>query len=189
MPALGPIVHATAAGDCVIVLDLQLRRDHVRLGSGCFAQHGMRQIEDEVAAIALREGVLVQAGTLGGGQLSFDLVVVENDGIVAGLRALIIMGETRAIARAWLIGRTRFRVDRTGAGHQHHIEHVAHAGAAQVVVAKAHDGRVRVVIAGAPIPAAGLGIRTELHHSEGNGGARIGVAVAACSDKHVHRLG
>ena len=67
------------------------------------------------------------------------------------------------------------------AGGEEKIAQIRTAGPAQMGVAEAQDGRVRVVVAGAAVPAVGAGVRAQLYQTEGCGGTGIGVAVEICS--------
>jgi hypothetical protein len=99
----------------------------------------MLQIEDEIRLVAGREGVAMNAGAFGGRQFGADVVVLEQDGVVAGLHALIGMIEARTIAllRRSAIARDEFCVSCTG--HYKKVEEIAAACTAEVGMAEAHD--------------------------------------------------
>jgi hypothetical protein len=149
----------------------------------------MVEVDDEVAGIARRKGVLMDAGAFGGGELGLDAVIAKQDGVVARSGGFILVGEAGPVAGGGIIARAGVELVGPGAGHEEDIEHVADAGTAQVGVAKAHDGGVGIVIAGAPVPTFVVSIGTELHHPEGDAGSGVRVAVAAGTDEDVDVAG
>ena len=138
---------------------------------------------------ALAEGVAVQAGALGRGELDQHATVLERHGVEARYGHFVVMRERSAVAFAGVLPRAGDPLHRADVGDQQHVEKVGCAGAAEVCVAEAHQGGVCVVVAGAPVPAACVGVRAELDGAEGDGGAGIGVAMAAGADADIHVLG
>src|SRR5216684_278544 len=84
--------------------------------------------------------------------------------------------------------RAGFQFDAARARHNQHIQHVPDTGSAQVGVAEAHDRIVGVVVPGTPVPTLVEGVRTELHHSEGNRGTGVTMAVPARSNLGLDKL-
>ena len=150
----------------------------------------MEEIDEEVRVLCVRrEGVLVEAGALGGGELGADVGVLEQDGVVAGLGGFVVVREARAVAGIGVLPRAGLELDLAGARHDEDVEQVAAAGAAEMGVGEAHDGGVAAVVAGAPVPAIVVGVRAELDGAEGDGGAGKAVAMAAGADDEVDVAG
>ncbi len=147
------------------------------------------EIDEDVAvlgrSLAGGEGVAMQAGALGGGELGADAVVLEQDGVEAGLGVLVGVIEAGAVAGVGVAARTGDELGLAGAGHDEEVEQIAAAGAAEVGVAEAHDGGVGEMVTGAPVPLIVEGVGAELNGTVGDGGAGEGVAVAAGTDADI----
>ncbi len=187
LTARRPGVHGAAPGhQAVLGIDGEC--------GGCYgvlrALIGVVQIDDEVRVLRLRrEGVLVQAGALGGCEFRVDACVLEQNGVVAGLGSFIVVRKTRAIAGLRIFPRAGHQLDLAGARHDENVEQVAAAGSAEVGVGKTHDGSVAAVVTGAPVPTVVIGVRAELDCAERDSGARKAMAVATGADDDVHVAG
>src|ERR1700743_771907 len=95
------------------------------------------------------------------------------------------MREAGAIARIRIGTWAGDELYGAGAGHDEEIEKIAAAGAAQMRVAEAHDGSIRDVVTGAPVPIGVGGVRAELHGAEGHACTGKTVAMTACSDASI----
>ena len=71
-------------------------------------------------------------------------------------------------------------------GQQRHVAQVADACAAEVLMAEADEHRVGVVVARAPVPAAGRLRGTQLNVAKRHVGAQEHMAMSACSDARIH---
>src|SRR6516165_234013 len=98
------------------------------------------------------------------------------------------MRETRAVTPGRIFRSAWVDMCRPGPRHQQNIQQVGRARTAQVCVAEPQDRGVVMVISGAVVPTTGPRIRTELHHPERYGRARIGVSMTASADKYVDEL-
>ncbi len=128
----------------------------------------------------------MQSGPLGSREFDMNAGVLEQDGIVAGLGDFVAVREARPIALIGIGARTGNELYRAGASHHEKIKKVAAACAAEMRVAEAHDGRIRDVITGAPVPLVVEGVWTELYGAEGKACAGETVAMAPCSDSRVN---
>lgn len=90
--------------------------------------------------------------------------------------------ETGPHARRRIAGRAASRRDFADDRHQRDVVQVADARAAQVRVTEPDDGRVGVIVAGAPVPCLRDARRTELYESERDVGAHEDVSVVARAD-------
>src|ERR1700735_811805 len=79
--------------------------------------------------------------------------------------------------------------DLAGTRHNEDVQQIATAGPAEVGMGEAHNGAVAAMVAGAPVPAVVVGVRTELHCAEGHGGSGKTMAVPAGTDDDVHVAG
>ncbi len=160
----------------------------VRVGGIVGRVGTVNQVEQQVSFLTGWKGVAVHADALGGRELGQD-AAAEFDGVVAGLGLLVGVIERRAIAGFGLALVAGHQLHFAHARNQQDIHHVGAAGAAQVGVAKTHDGRVGVVVTGAPVPALVVGVRAELDGTEGHSRSGKGMTVAAGADKDVDVLG
>ncbi len=111
----------------------------------------------------------------GGGEACLDVVVVEDDFIIAGRGSFGGMAVTVAAVRSGL--RAGVQLDTAGGRHHEHIAKVGMAGAAEMRVAETYNGAVLVLVAGTVFIDSGLvtpvhimgnrvGVGAELHDAE-----------------------
>lgn len=77
----------------------------------------MCEIENKVAGIALGERVLMNARAFGRAQFGPDVVVAQQNRIVARRRYFVSMAETRTVAFARILPSPRNRLHWPGPGH------------------------------------------------------------------------
>jgi hypothetical protein len=135
----------------------------------------MLKIENQICLIAGGKSIAMESGAVGRGQFGVDLVVLEEYGIVARLHVLVGVVEARAVSSVGIFAISRDEVRRTGPGHDEEVKQVAAAGSTEMRVAEAHDGVVRDVVTGTPVPAVIEGVWAELDCPEGH--SRAGEAV------------
>ena len=139
--------------------------------------------------LARREAVAVNADARRGGQLHPGGVVVQRDGVVAGLRPLARVAEAGTVAGAGLRLVAGIELHLAGDRHQEHVAEVGVSRAREVGVGEALDGVVAVAVAGrvgvAVVEVADPSVGGKLHHAEGSGRARVGVAVRPRADEGV----
>ncbi len=103
---------------------------------------------------------------------------LQADLVRARARLLVVVAELGRVLR--VVGRR----DVAGRGQHGQIAAEAAADAGQVHGGEAADVVLGVVVAGV-VP----GVRRELHHAEGHGGARVGVALVLGADERVDQIG
>ena len=186
LPSRGPATGLAEAGDGAVRSQSQPRPQYL---ARIVVQAGA-QIDQHVRGLAARKAVAVHADPRGGGELGAHAVVIEGDGVIAGLRGLVVVAETRGVAAAGLVGIATLPFHLAADRHQQHVAEIRMAGAGEVGVREADDGAVVMPIAGRP--AVGVlawldaGVGAELDHPERNGGAGIGMAFAAGADEGIH---
>ncbi len=151
------------------------------------------QVDDQMRRLAGREGIAMDADARAGGQLGAHAAVGQSDRIITGLGGfgLVVIG--RAIAGMRHLGIARLgRYGVAGDRHDQDIAQVGMAGAGEMGVREAHDGRVFVAIARgdaiALLERANIAVGTELHHAERGGCAGIGVTTTTGADHRVDRV-
>ena len=87
------------------------------------------EVEDDPCFAGLGEGVAVDAGALCGCELGVDLRVLEDDGVEAGLRDLVGVGEAGAITFLRVGAGAGLELHRADSGHDEEVEEVAASGA------------------------------------------------------------
>ena len=154
--------------------------------------HAGAQVQHDVARLACGKGVAVHAYARAGGELGAYLVVVQGDGVVAGLGRLGGVAEARGVSAAGLVGIAPFQLQFAGGGHQQQIAEIGMAGAGEVGVGEADDRGVVVAITRCPAVAVlawlDARIRGQLDHAVGHGGARECVAFATGTNEGIHRV-
>ncbi|EEF26574.1 conserved hypothetical protein, partial [Ricinus communis] len=147
-------------------------------------------VQHDLGLGALGVAVAVQAHALAGRQLHIHLVIGQPHRVVARLRALVLVAETRTIAAERPLGIARLPFGLSAVGHQQHIAQIGVAAAGEVCVREAQDAVVVIAVAGRPRVALAerpdLRVRAQLHHAEWPRGAGEGVAVAAGADEDIH---
>lgn len=169
---LGVLAEATA-GDGgahrAVVEDLDLGGDR--------PVQRLPRVEQDVGLVRGREGVALHPGPGGRGQLGLD-AGLQVDPVRAGARPLAFVAELRLVLGVVRLG------DLTR-GRQHgQVAAQAAADAREVDEGEAADVILGVVVAGVV-----AGVRRELHHAEGHGCARVGVAFVLRSDERVDQIG
>ena len=119
----------------------------------------------------------MHAGVGSGGEFGAD-AVVEEHAIIARMSLFVSVAERGGLIK---VARCAERY----IGVKKHIGEVGAARTAKVIVRKAEDLRVAVVITAASVPVAGASVGAELHGSMRCGGTRIGVTMCAGADKGV----
>lgn len=197
--ALGDGVAVPGAGGGEGAVEAGDRVDRVRLGvlaeaaAGDGGPHGavvedlhlggerpvqrLARVEQDVGLVGGREGVALDAGALRGGQLGLD-AGLEPDLVVAGARLLVVVPELGGVLR--VVGLR----DVAGGGQRRQVaaESAAHTG--EVDGGEAADVVLAVVVTGVV-----AGVRGELHHAEGHGGAGVGVALVLGADERIDQVG
>ena len=140
------------------------------------------EVEDDTRVVRCGEGVAAHSDARRGGQLDADAVAQQASGIVARRAPFVGAAETGPHARRRIAGRAASRRDFADDRHQRDVVQVADARAAQVRVTEPDDGRVGVIVAGAPVPCLRDARRTELYESERDVGAHEDVSVVARAD-------
>ena len=140
------------------------------------------EVEDNARVVRCGEGVAAHSDARRGGQLDADAVAQQARGIVARCAPFVGSAETGPHARRRIAGRAASRRDFADDRHQRDVVQVADARAAQVRVAEPDDGRVGVIVAGAPVPCLRDARRTELYEPERDVGAHEDVSVVARAD-------
>ncbi len=113
----------------------------------------------------------------GGGEACLDVVIVEDDFIIAGRGFFGGMAVTGTVAAVRSGLRAGVQLDIAGGRHHEHIAKVGMAGAAEMRVAETHNGAVFVLVAGTVFIDSGLvtlvhvmgncvGVGAELHDAE-----------------------
>ena len=147
------------------------------------------QVKKDGGILRLREGIAVQAHAGSGREFGKDVVPQQRNAVITGFRhffasACIAPGAGSRIGLNAPLGPG-------GAHNRHHgnVKEVADAGAAQVRMAEADDGRVTVMVAGAPVPRLGDAGGSQLHESERHPCPHKHVAMASGADFRVHISG
>lgn len=122
------------------------------------------------------EGIAVETGTPGGCQLYPHIGPLEFQGVIAGAHALIAVMEDYL----FLTG--------INDGKESHIAKIAYAGAAKMLMTETYQHRIGVVVAGTPVPTAGVLCGTELDITEGHVGTKKYMSVSAGADSWIHVL-
>ncbi len=142
-------------------------------------QHiAVMQVEDKSIVEILGIGVAVVSHAAVGGEFDGSVCLVEQHLVIARLRHLVLVREMRLIP---IFPLSTFHFPLPTDGHQQHIAVVGAAGAAEVGVAEAVDGVVRIVVATASVPAVETSIWRRLNHAKRHNGTgkRVSVAVGA----------
>lgn len=122
------------------------------------------------------EGIAVETGTLGGCQLYPHIGLFEFQGVIAGTHALIAVMEDDL----FLTG--------INDGKESYIAKIANSGAAKMLMTETYQHRIAVVVAGTPVPTAGVLCGTELHITEGHVGTKKNMSVSAGADSGIYVL-
>ena len=180
-----PAPRLAVPGHRRLVLHAQLRPEHLAV----VVVDAADEIEDHVRGAAALEGVAVDADAGGGGQLGRDAVVLQDDGVVAGLGRLVVVRETGSIPGVRIVLGPRIQLQRARRRHQQHVAEVRVPRAAEVRVGEAEDRCVAVLVARAPAEAAlerrRVGLGAELHHAPRHRRPGIGVPLAAGPDERI----
>src|SRR5258705_7026232 len=118
-----------------------------------------------------------------GRQYRQHMIFIEQNLVVSRRGKFIVMRETRAqpIHSECLIIGGFLQLARDGK-HQH-ITQIADASAGQMRVAETEDGRIRIMITGASIPAFDRRVRAKLDKDKRHGRAGISVAMSTRADQ------
>ena len=180
-----PAARLAIAGDHAVGRHPQARPQHL---ARIVVDRGP-QVDQHLGAVALREGVAVQAGAQARRQLGAHAAVAQGDGVVARLGDLGVVAVARAVARARLVGFARLQLGLARNRGQQDVAEVGVAGAREVGVREAQDRRVAEAIAGgagiALLEGQDVGVGAQLHHAERHDRAGEGVAVTARSDEGI----
>src|SRR5882724_5421299 len=98
------------------------------------------------------------------------------------------MSKCRGISFPAVIPFQSAEVNISDGRHQKNIAVVGDACAAQMSVAKTIDDRVRVMIAGAAVPAGQARVGAELDHAEGHCCSGKRMSVSCCADERIDEL-
>ena len=154
------------------------------------------EVDNDMSVSSLREGVTMNADPLGGRHLRADAIVRQCHGIVSGHACFAVVAEAAAIPSVRIRRRAGIQPDRAGPGHHEDVTEVGMAGAAEMRMAEAYDGRVAVLVSGTVFIHEGLilavhvvrdrvVVRAELYDAEGCAGPREGMAHAVGADDGV----
>ncbi|MNM93889.1 hypothetical protein D3C81_1062770 [compost metagenome] len=181
-----PATRFTEAGDRAIGAHPHARPQdlaRVVIHAGAQVQHHMRRL-------AGRESVAMHANTRARGEFGADVGVIQRDGVIAGLRTLGGMAETRGVTAQRLIRIAALQLQLAGGRHQQQVAQVRMTGAGKVRMREPDDGAVVMAIPRRPavtlLARLDAGIRRQLDHAVRNGGPRVGMALAPGTDEGVN---
>ena len=139
--------------------------------------YALVQIEHHEAILGVgRQCVTVHTGPLGGCQFHMNMVV-EHHTVVAGAHPLGTMREQHL---------SLFLIQY---GQESHIAQFANTRSTEVHVAKTDDHTVGLMVARAPVPSAGMLVRSQLNHAKRHIGTHKHMSVATGSYSGIHQLG
>ena len=144
------------------------------------------QVQDEARVLGFGESVAMNGRTCRGGQLGLHPVTVQEDGVIARLGHLALVGEGGTPGQLLTFGRNRTDILRPHGGHQQHVAIVRTTRTTKVGMGKAIDGAVRIIITGAGIPLVYTRIGAGLNHAVGNHRAGIGMSMTARTDEGIN---
>ncbi len=143
----------------------------------------MPQVENHVASIGLGERVAVHAGAGGRRQFNVDSVIRKQHTVIAGTRFLLVMRKPCAITFARFVARRHLQFSHRG--NQQNVSQVGATRAREVVVRKASQIAVGIVVAGTAVPGRIARVRRQLDHAKRHGCPRINVAVLRRADQRI----
>ena len=135
------------------------------------------QVETDVGWAVAMERIAVHAAALGCRQFHGHIGIVQVHPVVAGADGLVLVAE-----HCGVLFHRAYR-------QQADVAQVANARTAEVGMAEAHQHIVAVVVARAPVPAAGVLRWPQLDKAERHVGTQEHMAMAACANARIDQFG
>ena len=93
---------------------------HRRVAHRAAFAHARPDVEDQVRLLRRREGIAVESDPFGGCQLGLDAVILQQHGVVAGARHLVLLVEARTVARVGVVERPGYGLKFADRRSHHH---------------------------------------------------------------------